>query len=471
MISKKLKKKNIKNKKIIKKDENTNFTKTLIGSIIFNLSLSPLTPITSLSVYITSYIHIKQKWVTMHYGNFFGTINQITMTLMGSIAGILENKIGFYNTITIGSIITIISLLGFYYIQDIYLFYFFIGLMGIGNGICSPLPFKNLIMFVPERKGLFSSLMMIPQVLVSSLFGFLGEKIINKNGYTLNSENYEIFYPENICVKIKYYFLICIFFFPIGRIISLLLIKQYKNDTLKKKKSSIIDSSLKQALKSKRFWLIVLISFFSAFLQQFILNTSRTFGALIGINGTILQYLSLAQSLCMIIISPIFGLLVDKFGSKYILMILTFNCSLIGFGFGIFFENTLMFIIFNILNVIIFIGFINTMNPHIMHVFGIKYSLILLGVYGLFRTLSSIIVSSSSFIISKYYFGELIKIPFRICYLIGGCLCIISFILTCFDNDEPFDYDNELDRSYLSSQEIENEVKFDDYSYIELEEE
>jgi MFS family permease len=457
---------------MIKKDKNTNFTKTLIGSIIFNLSLSPLTPITSLSVYITSYIHIKQKWVTMHYGNFFVTINQISMTLMGSIAGILENKIGFYNTILIGSIITIISLLGFYYIQDIYLFYFFICLMGIGNGLCIPLPMKNLLLYIPEKKGLFSSLMMIPQVFFSSIFGFLGEKIINKNGYTLNIEKKEIFYPENICKNIKTYFLFCIFFLPIGRIISLFLIKEYKNENiLKKTKSSIIDSAIKQALNNKRFWLIVSISFFCAFNQQFILNTSRTFCALIGINGSILQYLSLIQSLSMIIISPIFGIFVDKFGSKYILMILTFLCSLIGFGFGFFFDKTIMFIIFNILNVIIFIGFINTMNPHIMHVFGIKYSLILSGVYGLFRTLSSIIVSSSSFIISKYYFGELIKIPFRICYLIGGCLCIISFILTCFDNDEPFEYDNELDRSYLSSQEIENEVKFDDYSYIELEEE
>ena len=452
----------------------SNFKITLIGSIIFNLSHSPLLPIMGLSVYITSYIHLKQNWITMHYGSFFGTINQISMTLISSLSGILEHKIGFFNTIIFGSSITLISLFGFYYFQNIYIFYFFICLMGIGNGLCIPLPMKNLLLYIPEKKGLFSSLMMIPQVFFSSIFGFLGEKIINKNGYTLNIEKKEIFYPEYICRNVKYYFLICIFFLPIGRIISLFLIKEYKNETiLKKRKSSIIDSAIKQALNNKRFWLIVSISFFSAFNQQFILNTSRTFGALIGINGSILQYLSLIQSLSMIIISPIFGIFVDKFGSKYILMILTFICSLIGFGFGIFFEKTIMFIIFNILNVIIFSGFINTMNPHIMHVFGIKYSIFLSGIYGIFRTLSSIIVSSSSFIISKYYFGEMIKVPYRICYFIGGFLCIISFILTFFDSDEPFEYidDNESEKNYIRSHGRESEMKFDDYSYIELEEE
>ena len=62
---------------------------------------------------------------------------------------------------------------------------------------------------------------------------------------------------------------------------------------------------------------------------------------------------------------------------------------------------------------------------------------------------------------------------YRICYFIGGFLCIISFILTFFDSDEPFEYidDNESEKNYIRSHERESEMKFDDYSYIELEEE
>ena len=61
----------------MKKQNKKNFLKTLIGTIIFGLSNSPSMAMLGLSVYITSYIHTKQQFVTMHYGNFFGPINQI----------------------------------------------------------------------------------------------------------------------------------------------------------------------------------------------------------------------------------------------------------------------------------------------------------------------------------------------------------------------------------------------------------
>ena len=104
----------------------SNFKITLIGSIIFNLSHSPLLPIMGLSVYITSYIHLKQNWITMHYGSFFGTINQISMTLISSLSGILEHKIGFFNTIIFGSCITLISLFGFFIIFKIFIYSIFL---------------------------------------------------------------------------------------------------------------------------------------------------------------------------------------------------------------------------------------------------------------------------------------------------------------------------------------------------------
>ena len=44
-----------------KKKAKSTFKKTLIGSLIFNLSHSPILPIMGLSVYITSYIHLKQN--------------------------------------------------------------------------------------------------------------------------------------------------------------------------------------------------------------------------------------------------------------------------------------------------------------------------------------------------------------------------------------------------------------------------
>ena len=54
----------------MKKEIKKKFIKTLIGAVIFSLSNFPMTTIIGLSVYITSFIHLKQSFVTMHYGTF-----------------------------------------------------------------------------------------------------------------------------------------------------------------------------------------------------------------------------------------------------------------------------------------------------------------------------------------------------------------------------------------------------------------
>ena len=477
----------------MEKQNKKNFLKTLIGTIIFGLSNSPSMAMLGLSVYITSYIHTKQQFVTMHYGNFFGPINQISMTIVGPIAGILDEKIGFHTTLILGSFIIFISLIGMYFQNNIYLFYFFLALKGIGSGICLPLPGKNLIMYVPGKKGLIGSTLMIPNILFATFFGFLGEKIINKNGYTLNPKIGEQFYPENICKNIQIYFMLCILIFPLGRIISFFLIKKYKNvnnnninklENQKSKKSN--DSSsieisssdiyvkkkinpIKKALKSKRYWIIVLISFFSSFSLHFIMGTSRTYGALIGIKGTILQYLGIARSLSLIIISPIFGYLVDKMGSVKILLFITLLSSLTSISFSIFINNTNIFIVLNILECIVFAGFFSAMNPHMMNVFGIKNSVILGGINGIFATISSIIVSFTSFYVSKSYIGEKIKIPYQIFFFIGGLLNFISFFLTFFDSDKEFNYNLDYQEITIKIDHIQNKT-IDNNTYVELDE-
>ena len=50
------------------------FISTIIGTFGIYLGISFLMPISYLSVYITSYINLKQKFVTMHYGYFLNLI-------------------------------------------------------------------------------------------------------------------------------------------------------------------------------------------------------------------------------------------------------------------------------------------------------------------------------------------------------------------------------------------------------------
>jgi len=61
------------------------------------------------------------------------------------------------------------------------------------------------------------------------------------------------------------------------------------------------------------------------------INTGRTFGALIGINGNALQFAGIIQMLFTLILGPLLGILVDKkrwpnnFENCFFYMHITFN--------------------------------------------------------------------------------------------------------------------------------------------------
>ena len=89
---------------------------TIIGFIGLKLGLSA-SGISNISTYITSYIHEKQDFVTMHYGLFINLIFTISMTLGTSIGGFLEFKLGFIPTTLIGLFIILITNIFFLNIQ------------------------------------------------------------------------------------------------------------------------------------------------------------------------------------------------------------------------------------------------------------------------------------------------------------------------------------------------------------------
>ena len=73
------------------------YKSTLTGTIIYLIGMASLVVISSLNVYIASYIHIKQKWITMHYGLFLSPILTLCVTIANPIGGLIEKKIGFYH--------------------------------------------------------------------------------------------------------------------------------------------------------------------------------------------------------------------------------------------------------------------------------------------------------------------------------------------------------------------------------------
>ena len=101
-------------------------------------------------------------------------------------------------------------------------------------------------------------------------------------------------------------------------------------------------------------------------------NTGRTFGALIGINGNALQFAGMIQVLAVLIIGPVLGIVVDKKGPLLILKIVSIITIIPGIFLAFFMDNTFVFISCFVLYVLNLTGIMVSFNPFIMEVYGIQ---------------------------------------------------------------------------------------------------
>mgnify|MGYP002625172148 CR=1 FL=1 len=489
------------------------FISTIIGTIAVYVGIAYIIPIGNFSVYITSFLHLKQDFVTMHYGMFINLIFHFAATLSHPLGGIIENKIGFLFTIYTGYIILFIGNLVFIFQQNLWLCGVLCIVMGIGEGIAYSLLMKNLTFYAPKKKGIISGAMAILITLAISIFSLTGEKIIAFNGYTLKDK--EEFYPEHIAERTYLYFIIGIFSIPISMILSTIFLYEYKPEIASKKyidktnenennnenNNEINDSNddssnensedsnnsrsksdirfrfaanyleqkevkekakknVKIALKSLRFWRITLFSFCLNFPLKFINTTGRTIGALIGLNGKALQYLQVFQASSVVVGGPLLGILVDKKGPLLILRIVSIILFIPGILLIFFMDNLYVFIGCLMLVELALVGLSVGFHTFIMEIFGIQESVILAGVINLFSKISEIITTVTAFIVSFFYTKAELEIPYKFIYIICTCLCFISIILIIIENKEKYNYNNEKSESDNDSgEEKDNENK------------
>ena len=480
------------------------FISTFIGSCGILMAHAFIFPVGNFSVYITSYIHLKQSFVTMHYGLFLNTIFTFSSVFGLSLGGLLEHKLGFKSTTLIGLFIILLGDLFFFKIQNIWLCYILTFIMGIGAGIANSLVGKNLAFFKPKAKGLLVSLISAVMVIFGGIFTTGGEKLISPSGYTLGVE--EEFYPDNIAKRTYLYFMLGFIIIPLGAIIYLLFTVEYKiektNDTEvendnnneenkenKEKEEQNEDNpeekndennpiknqneeeqaiteennieteltnmskkrNLKQVFKTFRFWRLSFSLLFFAFSFSFILGTGRTFGALIGIDGSSLQFLMLLQSGALVIVGPILGFAEDKKGPLPIIRIAVFICIIPGVLLTFFTENTIIFISSFVISILGLVGSMVGFAPFIMEIYGIQESVIIGGLINVFSKISEIISIVSAFIISLFYSKEEIIKPYRIMYISGAIGCFISVILLLFENDKKFIYEEDDEEDKLGN--------------------
>ena len=472
------------------------FISAFIGAIGILFAISFILPLSALSVYITSYIHEKQSFVTMYYGLFIHLIFSFAMTFGMSIGGFLELKLGFCLTTLSGLLIILACNIVFLNAQNIWLCYVLTFLMSSGAGISNSLTGKNLAFFKPGRKGLLVSVLAAITTAFAAVFSITGEKLINPDGYTLGEK--EEYYDYKYSSRTYIYFTIGFFTIPIGVTLYLLFIIEYKkgetkvleerkeetetNKEIKEEKEKenekpeiineneneditgennekeedenelILSKSIQEinkkhkirkVIKTFRFWRLSISLFLATFSFSFILGTGRTFGALIGINGSALQYLMICQSGAMIVVGPLLGFFVDKKGPLIFLRIATVVLIIPGILLTFFTKNTIAFIVSFVVSVLGLVSSMVCIAPFMMDVYGIQESVILGGIMNVFAKIADVITTVVAFVISFFYNKEEILVPYRIMYMVGSGCCVVSFILLMFEKRDKFDYGDE----------------------------
>ena len=448
---------------IIKKKKN--FILSFIGTIIYGIVGVTSMGIGQYSVYITSYFHHKQVNIDMQYGNLIMPIAMLSNSIFNPLSGLVEKKFGLYISLIISSVLIELDLLLFINQISIWISFFLIIFVGFSSAIGMGIPGKNLFLYYPKKGGIIGSLMGSCFIILGTILGIIGEKIINPEKYTLAKG--EQFYPYEISQNYKKYFKYILIANPIIVIISLLLIKKYNpeyedesnlenniNENTKNKflKNKNYSKNIKSAIINKRLWRIIGISIFTPFVITFSRNTFRVYGALSSMNGAVLQYSLLYTGFSNIIVGPIWGLINDKYRYEIIIKILCSCCIIQALLFFAFIKSNTLYIICIIFGSIIGSGFMSASNLHILKVYGIEYSLEIGGVIGIFGAIFDLLNSSLSLIISKYYHtGEELQYAYRLIYLAGIAISGTGFYFAFKEKDEKFIYPfSQTENDYLT---------------------
>ena len=441
----------------------TNFILCIISSIFLSLGFGSLLVLGNFNVYIVSYIHSfsDQDFVNLQYGNLMVPLLTFAMTCFSPISGFIEKKIGPKFTIILGEIIIVIFLTLFYFQKNIWLTYFICFGIGFGYSIIHIIPVKNLCFYYPKYKGVISTSILSFGTIFSSIFNFLGEKVVNPGGDPAEDD----FYPKEISENFKILIIYIGIINAVGTVLCIIFFVEYNpRFEIKNGKENTIESQtennnanfikndtyyiqIRKIMSNYRIWLIATFGCLAGFTCGYVLNTFRTFVSLTQTSkkdGKIIQYLGSFVLICLCVFSPIIGFLSDKLGFRVIIVTITFLGIIDSVGLAVFLDHKILYRVLMCGAGVIMSGLIASINPHVMGVFGIRYALELNGIVGLFLGVTNLLGAITSFVFGIIWAKgfEIIK-PYRIVFMVGSLLSIIAFVLQWFEPTKEFDFGNK----------------------------
>ena len=169
--------------------------------------------------------------------------------------------------------------------------------------------------------------------------------------------------------------------------------------------------------------------------------------------------------------SPLWGIMIDKISFRVLFSIINVIGMFVGVAIvlGIYYLP-IMFCVTVCVNALCVSGVRTILNPHVMKIFGIKYSMIVYGIIGLVSGSSNFMGSLFSFVVSSVFKNNM-NFAYGCIFIFGSVLNFFSLILTQFEKDDVFEFTTENFETTTGGNDVDvNPIRFSNSTSFEDEE-
>lgn len=194
----------------------------------------------------------------------------------------------------------------------------------------------------------------------------------------------------------------------------------------------------KKALGSFRVWKLFTLVLCSYLALNLVLVCWRPIGVNVGIETSLLQTIGTLNFIMSMIGTPFFGFLSDKIPFRILFTFVSAVTSLVGFVFCYTFELPYLFMIMVCGMNFVLGGYIAVLPTHYMKVFGMKYYVEVGGVVGFANVIMGPICAFFAYFVENGVEDKIFA--YRIIFITGAAMNIVSLVLSIFESDEEFNY-------------------------------
>jgi len=194
----------------------------------------------------------------------------------------------------------------------------------------------------------------------------------------------------------------------------------------------------KKALRSFRVWKLFTLVLCSYLALNLVLICWRPIGVNVKISTERLQLIGTINFIMTSIGTPFFGFLSDKIPFRVLYTFIAAITSVVGFAFCYSFGSENLFMVMVCGMNFILGGYIAVLPPHYMKVFGMKYYVEVGGVVGFANVIMGPICSLFAYFVENGVEDKIFA--YRIIFITGAAMNIVSLVIGMFESDEEFDY-------------------------------